>query len=140
MRGDLPDETSVPNGYYLLTSVKEELLESGAGGKKSKGFFSSTTGVAGDLEKILKQYDRDDLSLVETAQFLVKSTDYEIPALSSKLERIYNQIGDTGEHPHSLPLSLSLSRGSHPRDRSPSQPPSSATHPSPSRRRESTLR
>ncbi|QDZ23284.1 DUF773 domain-containing protein [Chloropicon primus] len=92
LRGDLPDETVVPNGYHVLCELKSKLLEEGT---TTAGIFGGPSGLAGDLHKLLKLYDRDGLSLVETAQFLVRATDYEIPSLQTKLDRIYAQVDDT---------------------------------------------
>ena len=106
LRGDLPDETSVLNGHFLLGKLKDGLVaasgdakadkKSGGGGfLASLGVGSAYSGFLGELDLILRAYDKADLHLVENAQYLVKATDYEIPALSAKLSRVYTQISDS---------------------------------------------
>ena len=119
LRGNLPDETSVSNGHFLLSQLKEKLVEerekggdgdAGGEAKKKKGgggggLFGQAlasiggiggySGLLGELDKIIRVYDKSDLHLVENAQFLAKATDYEIPSLSSKVQRLYTQVSDS---------------------------------------------
>ncbi|XP_065053892.1 CDK5 regulatory subunit-associated protein 3-like [Rhopilema esculentum] len=72
-------------GYFRCLKVMEILKASGEGSKNIFGQYSSRK--MKDWAEILQLYQNDNIHLAETAHFLVRNVNYEIPSLKRQISK-----------------------------------------------------